>query len=238
MLLSRLRLNFSSWDVACGSTLISSFEMFRHGSRDPLFVRLDASLAVLSLAHGFCDPLAALSAVLLSPPCLPVLDDILALRAVSVEPVLLQVLTVDAQLSCCLWRGGLCGGPAIVRPILECYALTLLSCLDVTRHCADFGQLVSAPPVTLMDPCDRPCSNHTSVREAHCECVVVSVVPHEHPLASLWPDIALRVVVRSFDRMLVEHVLPDADDWLAERSSSHTFPRREPVCTSDYGIEQ
>jgi len=119
--------SISSWDAGRAGSLVCSLQLFGHGPSDPFLVGFDPSLSSIRLAHSLDDPLTACGAMLLSTSCLAVLDDVLALWAVAVVTVFLQILLVNPHLSSGSWCRGVCGELTINREVLELHTFPFLA---------------------------------------------------------------------------------------------------------------
>ena len=148
----------------------------------------------------------------------------LALWAVGVVAVFFEIFFVDPHLSRSSWRCGVCGEVSVNGKVLELDTFSFLPRLDVSWHRTYLCECLGIPPRTLVDPRHRPCTNQSSVFQADREGVVSSVVAHEHSFASLCADVAVRVVVRTFDRVLVQDIFADPDHGLPKCSSTYPLP--------------
>ena len=68
--------------------------------------------------------------------------------------------------------------------------------------------------------------------------MVGSVVSDEYPFTALGSDVALWVVVGTFDGMLVQNVLAKSDQLLPEGPPTNPFPGSQPINAPDEGIQE
>jgi hypothetical protein len=182
---------------------IAVFHLLRHGAGDSLLIGLDPPLAALRLAHRLYDSRATVTAVSLAALRLAILQNVLALRAIAVIAMLLEVLAIYPHLSSWSGRCSLGCEPSIDADVLELDACALLPDLAVSGYRAHSRQRISVPSLALGTSRDGASCHQLTTLETDRECVVGSVKPHKHTFATLRPDVALRVVVRPLDRVLV-----------------------------------
>ena len=153
-----------NWLRLDGWLTVCRFDLLRHRLVDALLVDPKALASSFCATHGLHDLLAALVCMLASWSCASVLDDVLALRAVGVVPVLVQVLLIDPHSPDGLRARRVCGRLRVADAVLEPHTLAWSSLSPFVWHNADSCQGFGTPSLGLRTPSDGPCRYKLAVR--------------------------------------------------------------------------
>ena len=173
---------------------VSGFDLLCDGPVNALVVGADALLALLILGHGLHQAGPAFARVPAACPGLAVLDDMLALRAVGIVPVFLEVVFIDAHFAGHLGRGCFCSWLYVRGAFVEADALPVAACLSLVGDGLDERHRLGVPSILLGPSRDRPGSRHVAILVADDEGVAVPVVAQESALSAKGPGVAMRIM--------------------------------------------